>query len=114
MICSSDDRNGDITLLNAHAIVCCNNESLSDNDPVTAGTLLRAGPELKREMLNEIKSTLILLVSFFFVSVYLYKSFIKCERATKRLQEEPEFIRVSDLDILAKFAQDSLTKTGIH
>lgn len=47
--------NGDITLLNAHAVVCCNNESLTDNDPVTAGTLLRAGPELRREMLNEIK-----------------------------------------------------------
>ena len=47
---------GDVSLLNAHAIVCCNNETFTEkNDLVTIKTLNRAGKELKQELINEIR-----------------------------------------------------------
>lgn len=106
-------RNGDITLLNAHAVVCCNNESLTDNDPVTAGTLLRAGPELRREMLNEIKG-------LFSLSVYLFLCLsdicvLSLFIFSRALQEELEFIPVNYLyswqNLLNRLLANSFTKT---
>ena len=47
---------GDVSLLNAQAIVCCNNETFTEkNDLVTIKTLNRAGKELKQELTNEIR-----------------------------------------------------------
>lgn len=47
---------GDITCLNAHAIVNSTNENLTDKSPLSQRIVARAGPQMKRDLLNEIQS----------------------------------------------------------
>lgn len=47
---------GDLTSLNAHAIVHSTNENLSDKSPLSLRIVDRAGEQLRRDMLNEIRS----------------------------------------------------------
>jgi len=44
-----------MSLLDTHALVSCNNESFSDNDPQTTKLLDHAGPELRQELLNTVR-----------------------------------------------------------
>jgi len=48
-------RTGDLSLLDAHAVVSCNNENFSDIDPQTTKLFDRAGPELHQELINSIR-----------------------------------------------------------
>jgi len=54
-VCCLSWRTGDLSLLDTHAVVSCNNESFSDNDPQTNRLLDRAGPELRQELLNSVR-----------------------------------------------------------
>ncbi|XP_065288372.2 protein GDAP2 homolog isoform X1 [Dermacentor albipictus] len=47
---------GDVTCLNAHAIVNSTNENLTDRSPLSQRLVARAGPQLKQDLLNEIQS----------------------------------------------------------
>ncbi|CAN7989312.1 unnamed protein product, partial [Ixodes hexagonus] len=47
---------GDLTSLNAHAIVNSTNENLTDKSPLSQRIVDRAGEQLRRDMLNEIRS----------------------------------------------------------
>lgn len=47
---------GDMTCLNAHAIVNSTNENLTDKSPLSQRIVTRAGPQMKRDLLNEIQS----------------------------------------------------------
>ena len=48
-------RTGDLSLLDTHAVVSCNNENFSDIDPQTTKLFDRAGPELHQELINSIR-----------------------------------------------------------
>jgi len=48
-------RTGDLSLLDTHAIVSCNNENFSDIDPQTTRLFDRAGPELRQELINSVR-----------------------------------------------------------
>jgi len=52
-----DKRTGDISLLDTHAVVSCNNENFSDSDPQTTMLLDRAGPELRQELANSVRGS---------------------------------------------------------
>ncbi|KAH7986569.1 hypothetical protein HPB49_025901 [Dermacentor silvarum] len=47
---------GDMTCLNAHAIVNSTNENLTDRSPLSQRLVARAGPQMKQDLLNEILS----------------------------------------------------------
>ncbi|KAL1419219.1 hypothetical protein MTO96_005314 [Rhipicephalus appendiculatus] len=47
---------GDLTSLNAHAIVNSTNENLTDRSPLSQRLVARAGPQMRQDMLNEIQS----------------------------------------------------------
>lgn len=47
---------GDLTSLNTHAIVNSTNENLTDKSPLSQRIVERAGEQLRRDMLNEIRS----------------------------------------------------------
>lgn len=47
---------GDMTSLNAHAIVNSTNENLTDRSPLSQRLVTRAGPQMKQDLLNEIQS----------------------------------------------------------
>uniref|UniRef100_A0A6M2CL89 Putative hismacro and sec14 domain-containing ovary overexpressed n=1 Tax=Rhipicephalus microplus TaxID=6941 RepID=A0A6M2CL89_RHIMP len=47
---------GDLTSLNAHAIVNSTNENLTDRSPLSQRLVARAGPQMRQDMLSEIQS----------------------------------------------------------
>uniref|UniRef100_A0A023GKY6 Putative macro domain protein n=1 Tax=Amblyomma triste TaxID=251400 RepID=A0A023GKY6_AMBTT len=47
---------GDMTCLNAHAIVNSTNENLTDKSPLSQRLVAKAGSQMKRDLLNEIQS----------------------------------------------------------
>ena len=49
-------RNGDVTQLNAEAIVNSTNEALNDRNLVSDRILMRAGPGLRKELRTVVKS----------------------------------------------------------
>jgi len=49
-------RNGDVTRLNAEAIVNSTNEALNDRNLVSDRILLKAGPGLRKELRTVVKS----------------------------------------------------------
>jgi hypothetical protein len=54
-----NNRTGDISTLDAHAVVACNNENFTDIDPQTTALLERAGPELRQELAQSVKGYLV-------------------------------------------------------
>jgi len=48
-------RTGDISTLDAHAVVACNNETFTDIETQTSALFERAGPELRREVVQSVK-----------------------------------------------------------
>ena len=60
-------RSGDITELNAEAIVNNTNESLTDRNPLSEKIFTKAGQQIRDEIKNSIKSKLFSLVWFFSV-----------------------------------------------
>ena len=63
-------RTGDLSLLDTHAIVSCNNESFTDSDPQTTKLLDSAGPQLRQELANSIRGMDSLEVRSVFASVH--------------------------------------------